>query len=77
MAGTIANNFSYAVVDGNLVVVNGLKTPSVLSFDGLNDPDVLGLIAASAALSISSVPWKGPIALDMLICKQNGKPLIN
>jgi len=32
-----------------------------LSFDGENDPDVLGLVAASAALSISNVPWDGPI----------------
>lgn len=31
---TYSTDFSYAVVDGNLVVVTGLKTPSVLSFDG-------------------------------------------
>lgn len=34
---------------------------AVLSFDGENDPDVLGLIAASGALAISNIPWKGPI----------------
>jgi len=33
-----------------------------LSWDGENDPDILGLIAASAALSISNIPWSGPIA---------------
>lgn len=35
---------------------------TVLSIDQLNDPDVVGLIGASAALSISSVPWNGPLA---------------
>lgn len=35
---------------------------TVLSFDGENDPDILGLIAASLALSISDIPWSGPIA---------------
>jgi len=35
---------------------------TVLSVDGVNDPDVLGLVAVSAALSISSIPWKGPVA---------------
>jgi polyribonucleotide nucleotidyltransferase len=37
------------------VVVN------VLSFDGENDPDVLGMVAASAALTLSGVPFQGPI----------------
>lgn len=34
---------------------------TVLSIDQINDPDILGLIATSAALSISSVPWHGPL----------------
>ena len=33
----------------------------VLSADGENDPDVLALIAASAALTISDIPFLGPI----------------
>ena len=33
----------------------------VLSSDGCNDPDILAMIAASAALSISPAPFKGPI----------------
>jgi len=33
----------------------------VLSFDGENEPDVLAMIAASAALTISGVPFLGPI----------------
>ena len=35
---------------------------TVLSTDQENDPDVIGTIAASAALSISEIPFQGPIA---------------
>lgn len=35
---------------------------TVLSIDDDNDPDVIGLIAASIALSISNIPFNGPIA---------------
>ncbi|HEX9693118.1 MAG TPA: polyribonucleotide nucleotidyltransferase [Gemmatimonadales bacterium] len=34
----------------------------VLSADQVNDADVLGLTAASLALSLSPVPWNGPVA---------------
>ncbi len=34
----------------------------VLSSDGENDPDILALIGASAALSISDIPFNGPLA---------------
>ena len=34
---------------------------SVMSFDGENDPDVLAMIGASAALTISKIPFIGPI----------------
>ena len=33
----------------------------VLSADGENDPDMLALIGASAALMLSDIPWAGPI----------------
>lgn len=33
----------------------------VLSVDGENDPAVLAMIATSAALATSSIPWKGPV----------------
>lgn len=35
---------------------------TVLSVDRDNDPTITGLVAASAALHISGVPWKGPIS---------------
>ncbi len=34
---------------------------TVLSFDGENDPDLVAMNAASAALAISDIPWAGPI----------------
>src|SRR6187551_802812 len=34
---------------------------TVLSTDQENDPDVIGTIAASAALSISEIPFNGPV----------------
>lgn len=35
---------------------------NLLSIDGINNPDVLSINAASAALSISDIPWNGPVA---------------
>ena len=35
--------------------------PTVLSYDNENEADVLSIIAASAALSISGLPFKGPV----------------
>jgi DNA polymerase III epsilon subunit family exonuclease len=35
---------------------------TVLSTDQENDPDILGTLAASAALTISEIPFQGPIA---------------
>lgn len=34
---------------------------TVLSVDLENSPDVISLVAASAALSVSNIPWNGPI----------------
>lgn len=34
---------------------------TTLSFDNENDPDTIGMIAASAALALSDIPWNGPI----------------
>ena len=37
-------------------------TITILSYDEKNDPDVISLLASSAALSISDIPWGGPVA---------------
>ena len=33
------------------------------SWDGQNDPDIAGLLGASLALSLSDIPWKGPVGV--------------
>lgn len=37
-------------------------TVTVLSYDEKHDPDTIGLLATSTALSISNIPWSGPVA---------------
>src|SRR3989344_3408117 len=48
----------------------------VLSVDTINDADILGIIATSAALSISPIPWAGPVAA-VRIGLEDGKLIIN
>ncbi|MBZ9578267.1 polyribonucleotide nucleotidyltransferase [Patescibacteria group bacterium] len=49
---------------------------TILSWDEKNDPDILSLISASLALSISDIPWQGPIAA-VRIGKINGQFVLN
>jgi len=49
---------------------------TVLSWDSQNDPDVLSLLGASLALSVSDIPWSGPIAV-VRVCKKQGKFILN
>jgi polyribonucleotide nucleotidyltransferase len=51
-------------------------TINVLSFDQENDPDILGMVAASAALVISGAPFAGPIAAARVGYK-DGEYIIN
>ena len=44
---------------------------TVLSVDQENDPDIVSLNAASCALSISDIPWNGPLA-GVRVGRQNG-----
>lgn len=48
---------------------------TVLSVDGENDPDIVALNSVSAALSISDIPWNGPVAGTRIgmIAPQNGE----
>lgn len=48
----------------------------VLSIDMENDPDVLGIIAASAALATSNIPWSGPVS-GVRIGLNNGELVVN
>ncbi|MDL1968705.1 MAG: polyribonucleotide nucleotidyltransferase, partial [Deltaproteobacteria bacterium] len=49
---------------------------TVLSMDQENDPDVLALIGASAALEISDIPFEGPIA-SVRVGRIDGEFIIN
>ncbi len=39
-----------------------LVIAQVLSYDGENEPDIVAMVAASAALTLSGIPFMGPIA---------------
>jgi len=43
-----------------------------LSWDKENDPDILGLIAASVALGTSDIPWDGPVAILRAVSADEG-----
>lgn len=49
---------------------------TVLSIDGENDPDIISIIAASAALAISDIPWDGPVGA-VRVGMVDGKIIIN
>jgi polyribonucleotide nucleotidyltransferase len=49
---------------------------TILSIDQENDPALVGAIAASTALTISDIPWNGPIAA-VRIGEKDGQPIIN
>lgn len=48
----------------------------VLSVDNENDPKILGAIAASAAVHVSNLPWKGPVA-PLTVGIKDGKYVVN
>lgn len=51
-------------------------TCTVLSFDGENDPDIVALVGASAALAISGIPFLGPIGAAR-VGYEKGEYLLN
>uniref|UniRef100_A0A3B4EPY2 Polyribonucleotide nucleotidyltransferase 1, mitochondrial n=1 Tax=Pundamilia nyererei TaxID=303518 RepID=A0A3B4EPY2_9CICH len=49
---------------------------NLLAVDGANDPDVLAINAASAALALSDIPWHGPVGA-VRVGMVNGEFLVN
>src|SRR5688572_14257930 len=49
----------------------------VMAVDMENDPATLGAIAASAAVHISTLPWKGPVAVLNVGINKDGKYMVN
>ncbi|MDR2865415.1 MAG: polyribonucleotide nucleotidyltransferase, partial [Spirochaetaceae bacterium] len=50
--------------------------PTTISTDMINPPDILAIIASSAAVHISDIPFNGPIA-GVRVCQVNGELVIN
>ncbi len=50
--------------------------PTCVSVDGVNPPDILAVIAASAAVTISDIPFHGPVA-GVRVCYLNGDYVLN
>ena len=48
----------------------------VLSADGENDPDILSIVGASAALTVSDIPWDGPLGA-VRVGRVNGQFIAN
>src|SRR3989344_8716488 len=49
---------------------------TVLSVDMVNPPDIVAAVATSAAISISRIPWNGPLGVIRVGWKE-GKPITN
>jgi polyribonucleotide nucleotidyltransferase len=49
----------------------------VLSYDGENEPDIVAMIGASAALTISGVPFMGPIGAARVGFSKEGEYILN
>jgi polyribonucleotide nucleotidyltransferase len=54
-----------------------LVIAQVLSYDGENEPDVLAMIAASTALTLSGVPFMGPIGAARVAFSDEGEYILN
>src|SRR5688572_4860559 len=54
-----------------------LVIAQVLSYDGENEPDIVAMIAASAALTISGVPFMGPIGCARVGFSAEGEYILN
>jgi polyribonucleotide nucleotidyltransferase len=50
--------------------------PTTLSTDQINPPDILAIIASSAAVHISDIPFNGPIA-GVRVCQVDGELVVN
>jgi len=51
---------------------------TVFSFDGQNDPDMIGLVSTGVALAVSAIPFDGPVAgVRVAYNKADGRYMIN
>ncbi|HOX96299.1 MAG TPA: polyribonucleotide nucleotidyltransferase [Candidatus Woesebacteria bacterium] len=50
---------------------------SPLSIDGVEEPEILAIVAASAAISISDYPWAGPVGAVRIGMTPEGEYIVN
>jgi len=50
--------------------------PTTMSADQINPPDILAIIASSAAVHISDIPYNGPVA-GVRVCQVDGQLIVN
>ena len=50
--------------------------PTTLSTDQVNPPDILAIIASSAAVHVSDIPFNGPVA-GVRVCQVDGELVVN
>jgi polyribonucleotide nucleotidyltransferase len=50
---------------------------SPLSYDGVEEPEILAIIASSAAISLSDYPWSGPIGSVRIGMTPEGEYIVN
>ena len=67
---SIRNSFPPGYLYETQVVCN------VLSIDAVHDPDVIAVNAASTSLSLSNIPWNGPVGA-VRITRLNGQLIVN
>lgn len=68
---TIRPLFNHAIRNDIQVVITVLAM-------GEDDPDVLGVLGASLALSVSNIPWRGPVgAVRIAKRKEDGEIIVN
>ncbi|HZU50327.1 MAG TPA: polyribonucleotide nucleotidyltransferase [Sphingomicrobium sp.] len=54
-----------------------LVIAQVMSYDGENEPDIVAMIAASAALTLSGVPFMGPVGAARVGFSNEGEYILN
>jgi len=50
---------------------------SPLSIDAVEEPEILAIIASSAAVSLSDYPWEGPIGAVRIGMNAAGEYIVN
>lgn len=75
LSGRLVDRSIRPLFDGRMRREVQLVT-TVLAYDEENDPEFVALMAASAALAISNIPWNGPLAA-LRVARIGGEVVLN